>query len=496
MFDFWAYDMGNFFQRQKSYKTQQNNMASLTEQLSKPKEQPTNEGNIDQESLPPMYPIPPPGWLSSEYAESHKTERCGVAMQEDARYGKHLVATRDFAVGETVVEDTAMLQVYWDTDHFLHSPIHGLLAKMKAQYGEMSLEQGYVQIVATFLQHSLQETRASGAQIWDLLSFATPILLKEDEKALREVSRAIHENIPSAFEDVLTEAEVYQLLRAFDTNNLACRTGGKEHSCVYPFARLAEHNCRANCVFSFLDHPEDEWNSRVQYHAIEPIHAGDHISISYIPGYKCTKDRRALLTKQYGFLCTCPSCVTEPDLSRGFKCWLCEENKGVISPLGSGDKDEDWTCMQCGVMCEHERITEFLEHEKKLRVVKADKWKGLSQLMGDDLMHYTHYLSFRKLDFWAQKAWEMKDGETTANMVEALLKCAERVFQKGDPVIAQYHEFIAQVRHGMGEAYTARDHFQRAYKIREAIGQKHTYWAKKTYYMAYDKPLAELMDGK
>eukprot|EP00662_Eupelagonemidae_sp_cell21_P055741 gene55741-50543_t len=117
-------------------------------------------------------------------------------------------------------------------------------------------------------------------------------------------------------------------------------------------------------------------------------------------------------------------------------------------------------------MLETHRIQDCVEAEKKLIRVKADKWKGISQLMGDEVMHYSHYLCFRKLDEWAQKSWMEKDGLSTANMVEALIKCLDR---------AQFHEFVAQVRHGMGEAHTARFHYKEAWEIRKTAGHEHAW---------------------
>ncbi|KAJ9467305.1 Protein msta [Diplonema papillatum] len=470
-------------------------MTSLTEQLAQRRApEPTNEGNIDQESIPPMYPIVPPGWQGAEYSDTQKAVPSGCDIGEDAVMGKYLIATRDFDPGDCVLEDTAILQAPWDLDAYLHSPVHGLFVKLKAQHGKAALDQGYAQVIGKFLMLAKTEPRSSRSLLWDVLDwrFSTS---KEDEVALQFVATAIHSCIPSSFSGILTSEETYRLICAFNTNSLACPVS-KGSSSVYPLARLAEHHCRPNCTFAFLNYPADTWASRVQYRALLPIKAGDRISISYIPGYQSTSARQDQLLTSYGFLCQCSACTTEPDLARGFKCWLCPPNQGVISPKGRGDRDEDWTCMQCGVMCEHERIEDFKHAEAQLKRVKADKWKGLSQLMNDKHLHFTHYLAFRKLDVWAQKAWEEKDGETTANMVETLLKCAERVFPKNDPTLAQHHEFLGQIRHGMGEAHTSRYHYQEAYRIRKQAGHQHTYWCKKTKFMAEDKPLAELMDGK
>lgn len=377
--------------------------------------------------------------------------------------------------------------------------MRGFVAKTVAKYGTAPLTQGYVLVVARFLEQAVLTPRHTKAALWGILTDwyrPTPAQVGAQGMApLRQIAEAVKNCLPSKFQGILSEDEIVDLLLTYDVNSLSSRVG-KGHTSIFPFARLVEHHCNANCAFSLLDYPKDDWPVRVQIRAQKPIREGDRISISYLAGYLPTAERRKQLLQRYYFHCRCSQCTTEPDLSRGFKCWLCEKNTGAISPAGAGDKEEDWRCMQCGVMLETHRIDDCKEAERKLIKVKADKWKGISQLMGDDIMHYSHYLCFRKLDEWAQRAFLEKDGLTTANMVEALIKCVDRVFTEHSPAKAQYHEFVAQVRHGLGEAYTARSHYQQAYQIRKKAGHHHTWWAQKTKYMAYDKPLTELMDSK
>eukprot|EP00755_Sulcionema_specki_P022505 Sspe_Gene.76683::Locus_47918_Transcript_1_1_Confidence_1.000_Length_1362::g.76683::m.76683/K11426/SMYD; SET and MYND domain-containing protein len=429
---------------------------SFAELLAQQQAIPTNEGEgvIPKQSIPPVYPRVPPGFIGAEYSDSGRTDPPACQMHTSPELGTHLIATRDIEVGECILEDEAVLQVPWDTDFYLHSAAHGLFQKAIVEFGRGSLDQGYIQLVARFLMTAKHFQRRTGAMLWDIVSsWWCPVkeVGEEGYRQTEQIAQAIHDCIPSPFEGLLTVEDIIRLILVWDVNSLTCHVG-RGHTAVYPFARHAEHSCYANATFLFLDYPEDEWPSRVQYRAMRKISKGDHISISYIPGYQRTSDRQARLKKQYFFDCKCEGCTTLPDLARGFKCWLCDRNEGVISPVGLGEKGEDWRCLQCGVMLEAHRIEDCLEAERKLMRVKADKWKGLSQLMGDEVMHFTHYLCFRKLDQWAQRSWQEKDGLTTANMVEAMLKCAERVFQKYDPAKAQFHEFIAQVRHGMGEA--------------------------------------------
>eukprot|EP01062_Namystynia_karyoxenos_P073180 TRINITY_DN70017_c0_g1_i1.p1 TRINITY_DN70017_c0_g1~~TRINITY_DN70017_c0_g1_i1.p1 ORF type:complete len:524 (+),score=149.70 TRINITY_DN70017_c0_g1_i1:87-1574(+) len=465
---------------------------------------PTNEGDgvVPDQSLRSPQPRVPPGFIGAEYSWDERSHPPGCKVTEVKGLGCCLVATRDFEVGDCILEDEALLQVPWDLDLYLTSPepaVRGLIAKMVAKYGRAPLDQGYVQVVARFLEQALRAPRSSKALIWGILSSwfcPSPDQVGEEGMAqTRAIAHAIHSCLPSRFQGLISEDEVVRLLLVYDVNSLTSRVN-HGHTSVFAFARLAEHHCNPNATFVLLDYPKDEWPARVQFRAQRPIREGERVSISYIPGYMRTSERQRELQERYYFHCACSACTVEPDLARGFKCWLCEKNQGVISPVGLGDKEEDWRCMQCGVMLETHRVQDCIEAEKKLQIVKADKWKGITQLMGDEVMHYSHYLCFRKLDEWAQRAWMEKDGLTTANMVEALIKCVDRVFPKFSPAKAQYHEFVAQVRHGLGEAHTARAHYVEAYRIREAAGHQHSWWSQKTKYMAFDKPLTELMDAK
>jgi hypothetical protein len=103
---------------------------------------------------------------------------------------------------------------------------------------------------------------------------------------------------------------------------------------------------------------------------------------------------------------------------------------------------------------------------------------------------------FKKCDEWSERAWKQQDAALCLNYIEALIKCADRVLPPGDPAKAQYHEFLGQLQHALGNAHTSRAEYKQALKLREGAGHQLTYWAARTRYMAQEKSLANLMDSK
>jgi hypothetical protein len=133
-----------------------------------------------------------------------------------------------------------------------------------------------------------------------------PMPLMELERALATMLRALpkesqrqflslHNNFPGR----------HPFSHTFKTNALPCgpnsSTGG-----VYPTICLINHSCIPNSHHS--------WNSAAKQetiHAIQPIKAGEEVTISYDRGG--THDvRRKFLEGAFGFKCDCPRCSCPP----------------------------------------------------------------------------------------------------------------------------------------------------------------------------------------
>lgn len=325
---------------------------------------------------------------------------------------------------------------------------------------------------------------------------------------------------------------------------------------LFPVLRLMEHECRPSCVVGFLDCPATHSDDRVvivddvlvnpvdiydsssssrsaskglvkgrlqpkvsagrggnpQYTsrlcfgpstaiitAVRAIKRGEPISISYIPSVVLTQpDRQKILLDQYRFVCTCRWCTTEPDLARAFRCPRCEKNMGVVCPVGDGSKYDLWCCLQCGFRPDMDYINHALDAEHELSLLKSveNSSKALFLLVGNEWVHYSHSLVYRKTDEWAEKAWRLQDPSLCLNFIETLMKCLDRILQPNDPTRAQYHEFQGQLQHALGNAHTAKAEYGSALQIREKAGQGLCYWTARTRFMAQDKSLANFMDSK
>lgn len=321
-----------------------------------------------------------------------------------------------------------------------------------------------------------------------------------------------------------------------------------DRSAMFPFIRLVEHSCRPNCSLQSLDAPlthtsgvtgtfhydtklDDSdpyegksdaskkqlskqqlaqlwWPCETTERVLSPsvailiasrdISAGESISIAYIPGtYMPHAERQQALLERYQFKCTCRWCTSEPDLARGFRCPKCPRNEGVVCPFADGSMLDRWECVQCGYHpdIEHE-VPRMLEAEALLARVKADKVRGLVTLLDDPVVHYSHALVFRKLDAWSETAWKEQDANLCIGLIEALQRCSRRVLDPCDVSRAQFHEFMGQVHHAVGNAHTARYEYFLAYQIRLRAGARLTHWARKTQFMAAEKGLADLLDSR
>ena len=265
------------------------------------------------------------------------------------------------------------------------------------------------------------------------------------------------------------------------------------------------------------------------------MRAGETLSIAYQPTtWQPHATRRAVLFDRYLFVCRCVWCGDEaPDVARAFRCQRCERGAGAVCPRGDGTHLDSWECVQCGWRPDQTVILDMLAREAQLARVKADKAQGLAKLVGDEFVHFGHWIVLRKLDEWAEVAWRAQDASLAVGIIEALVKCCDRVGlgeddavllgmaagaggsapalstggddreqrrregrEQPDATKAQYLEFLGKVQHALGNAHTARDAYRRAWLARVACGQRLAWWTRATRYMAADKTLADLMDSK
>lgn len=137
----------------------------------------------------------------------------------------------------------------------------------------------------------------------------------------------------------------------------------------------------------------------------------------------------------------------------------------------------------------------MIDREQELSRIKADKYVGIAKLLGDDVLHYTHAVIFRKLDEWSERAWKEQDALTCLEYIEAMKKSVARMFEQADPAKAQLNEFAGQVQHAVGHAHTSRYEYFSAYQQRLKAGQRFSHWCRLSGFMANVKSLVDLLDS-
>jgi len=398
-------------------------------------------------------------------------------------------------VGSIVLRDDSIMTVLSVYDKYLESPLSSYLQSLVRQYGKEVLTQGHSLVLTTFLLQAKRLPRETKNPLWDILTewFCPAEALAE----AKETAAILHEFLPSPWSELITLAEVNRLLAVYDVNSLISQVAGEApRTCLFPYGRLLEHGCSPNSQVCFV---VEGGITTLQLNCLRPIKKGEPVSISYIPVYKPTAMRRELLLARYFFYCQCKQCTELPDLCRAFVCWFCPKNKkdqGVVVPCGDGSRLDQWQCLQCGQHPTAEKVHEMLGAEEAITRIKADKTIGMYKLIDNEIVHFTHYHVFQKLDLWAETSWKEQDARLCENYIDALLKCCQRVLPAEDVTIAQYHEFMGQIHHALGNAHTAKHEYGLALAIREKAGQGNTSWCNQTRKMALEKSLADFMDSK
>mmetsp|Transcript_63496 Transcript_63496/g.117040 ORF Transcript_63496/g.117040 Transcript_63496/m.117040 type:complete len:315 (+) Transcript_63496:68-1012(+) len=193
-------------------------------------------------------------------------------VKEIAGKGRGLVATRDIAVGECILEEEALLQcqqsvlavpatiasyvVLW---HFTESWLHWMVL-------------GIVAFVVCFKLAPLCWVHTMGS---------------EKKRKYFTLSGA------AGFSDFyLTSLAIFRVNVLQGTDGAVCRLAG-----------LINHSCAPNG--SHIWHADKR---REFVYAQKPIKSGEEITIGYIDLFEEYAERRKRLSKYYGFDCTCPTC--------------------------------------------------------------------------------------------------------------------------------------------------------------------------------------------
>ena len=137
-------------------------------------------------------------------------------------------------------------------------------------------------------------------------------LSPDNERAIRRHARAASN---WQFRELVCTSDPPSDYSRFDTNNFKMGEDerGKRRCGIFIEASRFNHSCIPNAYFAWNPALNNS-QGQLTIYAIQDIHAGERILISYRPKY-CYKLRdacQAKLNKHYGFTCGCPACLRHP----------------------------------------------------------------------------------------------------------------------------------------------------------------------------------------
>ncbi|KAJ3367436.1 hypothetical protein GGF31_007529 [Allomyces arbusculus] len=288
-----------------------------------------------------------------------------------------LVAAKDFSPGEVVFSEPALL----DTAHAVaqhFAPVSGLSIAPDYQrlMYEFVVHAVYQPVPTTYAAHALllAELSADGmtSALAERVNGERIAQYRADVKVFRDkIKKRFAKRGNKGGGSFPTTETLLKLLYIIETNvhsediktgpvatsgddNDDAEAEGEEEHCVLSIvASMPEHSCKPNALVTFfppfspapdsaqtigvsdIELAKAEPVTHLLFTALQPIAAGDVISIAYQENsFLPTRVRRGNLANR-GFVCNCRMCAgPDPDFARAFVCAnpMC---RALVSPVGS-----------------------------------------------------------------------------------------------------------------------------------------------------------------
>jgi len=425
--------------------------------------------------------------------------------------GRVCVATRDFSLGEVVLEEKAFvhgtenMEQCLECDSFDHQ-----LSKCPAVLNKNISYPSYLlkheQEIIGYLAELKGVQSEDKARVWvkclwrwgkdptsldPLLALTAP---PENLARCIKSVKAARKQLPYLLPESLSTMQAAEILAILNTNGHELE--GLQGVGVFTTACLLEHSCVPN--LSFTTH-----NTSIRLTALQPVSAGERISIDYGNNYyRPTVERRKDLKETYGFVCNCELCGgCVPDKCRAFKCPHCESaatatspsplnlpeqipgletcstvgqlrSTGFVCPFGTGDgKGAKWQCLICSHQLVVDEIRACVESEAAMKDAEANSIEELEELVDNSLMHPTHHQVFWCLEEVAQSLVLPDEGQQ-AGEVDLTNKIWQNILFCVETVLPQYHhekiiyfDRLAQTKISMGNIEGARIAYQQAFEM-------------------------------
>mmetsp|Transcript_107341 Transcript_107341/g.256390 ORF Transcript_107341/g.256390 Transcript_107341/m.256390 type:complete len:480 (+) Transcript_107341:40-1479(+) len=252
------------------------------------------------------------------------------------------------------------------------------------------------------------------------------------------------------FQELTSLEELTYVLQILSSN----RFGYSEQSMELMFAgSMFEHSCLPNCFLGTWQTKDGEAGTQT-YRALRDIEAGEALSIDYLnfPAGYCPAAARAKALQGWGFSCTCPRCVSLPEVERSFVCPACGEPQLCPSHPNSSEMG----CLSCGKAPEADYVAQCMDREAKLTAQALSRSPAADddvlQAADDEeesLLGFHHHLVFQAL--WQEAEQGLPEGEDLPafqQILEALIESISSVCRRKEhPAMLDFYHMAALSTH-------------------------------------------------
>ncbi|XP_033322219.2 SET domain-containing protein SmydA-8 isoform X2 [Megalopta genalis] len=349
---------------------------------------------------------------------------------EDEVVGRHYIATRDLAVGETIIREPPLFSGSGWT------PVPICLGCNLALKEETAVPCARCSwpLCATCIDHGPEchfiATRCYGKdsiaelcyipdtyQCMDVIRIysmkkAKPSAYKKFMKLQSHSEQDIIKNLASNIEtdirmlfkaDDLTTEEIANIMGILKINGYGIPTTEHSHLAVYELSAFIEHSCRANCSKRVTS--DDYLVIRVEV----PIPKGGHISVCYLNALLGTDQRRHYLKSFYFFDCACDRCQDPMEFGimvNSIKCKTSECPGYVLPETFLGGEPNPYICKNCKSSMSHDEVTELLKSiGDDVAKIKTNGNSGCEDFLKryKDVLHQNHFYNLDIIMTWVNK---------------------------------------------------------------------------------------------
>ncbi|XP_011560447.3 SET domain-containing protein SmydA-8 [Plutella xylostella] len=320
-------------------------------------------------------------------------------IQENDKYGRYLVASKDLDSGELIFTDTPFafgpkpdspplcLGCYCPVENTLCSRCGWPVCGAPCEQAPAHAAECQLFAAARVRFQPVDDWTASSPQL-DCITPLRLLLAREQDptrwqqelvamethsaaRQLRPAWRADQVNIADflvdhcKLGDRFSKELVQQVCGILEVNSVEIPSrGGFSIRAVYPRLAVAAHSCVPNIVHTILQN-----DYQVQVRAAVPIKSGESLHLCYTHTLSPTMLRREFLAESKFFDCDCARCADPTELGTHLSTLKCSKcDNGVILSTNPLDNEAGWQCTDknCGFK------TSGAAMRKMLAVVQAE----------------------------------------------------------------------------------------------------------------------------